>query len=79
MLLNEFLKEHRKSEKRETTIADLKAEIATLSAGLKEQAAQIHKVSAQLAAASPSHGGLEVRNPWPANGLQRSPKIAESS
>ena len=65
MLLNEFLKEHRKSEKKEATIAELKAEIATLSAGMKERAAQLQKVSAQLAAASPSHGGLEVSNPGP--------------
>ena len=48
MLLNEFLKEHRKNEKQEATIADLKAEIATLSATVKGQSAQIQKVSAQL-------------------------------
>ena len=41
MLLNEFLKEHKKTEKLETTVASL---IATV----KEQAAQIKKVSAQL-------------------------------
>jgi trimeric autotransporter adhesin len=41
MLLNEFLKEHRKTEKLEATVASL---IATV----KEQAAQIQKVSAQL-------------------------------
>jgi len=35
MLLNEFLKEHRKNEKQEATIADLKAEILTLSATVK--------------------------------------------
>jgi len=48
MLLNEFLKEHRKNEKQEATIAFLKAEIATLSAIVKEQVSQIEKVSAQL-------------------------------
>jgi hypothetical protein len=32
-------------------------------AQLKEQAAQIQKVSAQLAAASPSGGGLEASKP----------------
>jgi hypothetical protein len=48
MLLNEFLKEHRKNDKQETTIAELRAEIATLAATVKEQAAQIQKVSAQL-------------------------------
>jgi hypothetical protein len=53
MLLNEFLKEHRKNEKQEATIADLKAEIATLSATVKQQAAQIQKVSDQLERANP--------------------------
>ena len=53
MLLNEFLKEHKKTQKLETTVASL---IATV----KEQAMQIQKVSAQLAAASPSRGGLEA-------------------
>jgi hypothetical protein len=50
MLLNEFLKEHRKVE-------DLKKEfqatVAQLNARLKEQAAQIQKVSAQLEASKP--------------------------
>jgi septal ring factor EnvC (AmiA/AmiB activator) len=50
MLLNEFLKEHRKNEKQEATIAELKTEIASLSATVKEQAVQIQKVSAQLEA-----------------------------
>jgi len=58
MLLNEFLKEHKKTEKLEATVAGL---IATV----KEQAAQIQKVSAQLAAASPSGGGLEASKPAP--------------
>jgi hypothetical protein len=42
------------------TIAELKKQVATLTATVKEQGAQIQKVSAQLAAASPSRGGLEV-------------------
>jgi cell division protein FtsB len=33
MLLNEFLKEHRKNERQEATIADLKAEIDSLCDG----------------------------------------------
>jgi hypothetical protein len=41
MLLNEFLKEHRKTEKLEATVASL---VGTV----REQAAQIQKVSAQL-------------------------------
>jgi hypothetical protein len=36
-----------------------------VTARLNEQAAQIQKVSAQLAAASPSHGGLEASKPAP--------------
>jgi hypothetical protein len=53
MLLNEFLKEHRKNQKQETTIAELKSEIAILSATVKEQASQIQKVSAQLELSKP--------------------------
>jgi len=47
MLLNEFLKAHKKTEKLEATVASL---IATV----KEQAAQIQKVSAQLEASKPA-------------------------
>ena len=57
-VLNEFRKEHRKVEELETTVAGLAATV-------KEQAAQIQKVSAQLAAASPSGGGLEARKRAP--------------
>jgi len=55
VLLNEFLKEHRKVEEQQTTIAQLKSadarqekEIAALTELVKEQAAQIRKVSAQV-------------------------------
>jgi hypothetical protein len=48
MLLNEFLKEHRKVEQLEATAAQQAKEINTLRSTLKEQAAQIQKVSAQL-------------------------------
>jgi hypothetical protein len=41
MLLNEFLKEHR-------TVQELRSEIAVLTATVKEQAAEIQKVSAKL-------------------------------
>jgi hypothetical protein len=62
MLLNEFLKEHKKVEEQQTTIRQLKkdldAAIAQLTARLDEQATQIQKASAQLAAASPSGAGL---------------------
>ena len=47
MLLNKFLKEHTKTEKLEATVASL---IATV----KEQAAQIQKVSAELEASKPA-------------------------
>jgi hypothetical protein len=60
MLLNEFLKEHRKNEEQEKTIAELKSGMTALAATVKEQASQIQKVSAQLATASPSRGGLEA-------------------
>jgi hypothetical protein len=48
MLLNEFLKGHRRNEQQETMIAELKREIASLTATIKEQAAQIQKVSTQV-------------------------------
>jgi hypothetical protein len=47
MLLNEFLKEHR-------TVQELKKEIAALTATVKEQAAQIQKVSAQIELSKPT-------------------------
>jgi len=58
MLLNEFLKEHRKVEALEATVAvqqkGFESQIAALTATLKAQAAQIQKVSDQLRAqASP--------------------------
>ena len=55
MLLNEFLKEHRKVEEQgrklqdqESAIAQQQKEIKALTASLKEQASQIQKVSDQL-------------------------------
>ncbi|PYJ00700.1 MAG: hypothetical protein DMF00_07080 [Verrucomicrobia bacterium] len=47
MLLNEFLKEHR-------TVQELKKEIAALTATVKEQAAQIQKVSRQVGLSKPA-------------------------
>jgi hypothetical protein len=52
MLLNEFLKEHGRVEK-------LEAALDAVNARLKEQDSKVQKVSAQLAAASPSRGGVE--------------------
>ena len=54
MLLNEFLKAHRKNEEQEKTIAELKSGMVALAATVKEQAAQIQKVSAQLEASKPA-------------------------
>ena len=58
MLLNEFLKEHRKVEALkkdfQATIAQQQKEIQALTASLKEQASQIQKVSAQLALREPA-------------------------
>ncbi len=55
MLLNEFLKEHRTVQelkstaaKQEATITQLKDGMKVLTASVKEQAAQIQKVSAQV-------------------------------
>lgn len=48
MLLNEFLKEHKKVEEQQTSITELKSTVALQQKQLKEQAAQIQKVSAQL-------------------------------
>ena len=48
MLLNEFLKEHRKVEQQQTTIAELKKELGIVLASVKEQNSKIQRVSAQL-------------------------------
>jgi hypothetical protein len=61
MLLNEFLKEHRRVEQQgrkvqeqEATIAELKSGMKTLAARVNEQASQLQKVSAQIDVATPS-------------------------
>jgi Chaperone of endosialidase len=58
MLLNEFLKEHRKIEDLkndfQAAVAQQRKEIAALVAMVKEQASQIQKVSAQLEASKPA-------------------------
>ena len=48
MLLNEFLKEHKRVKEQEVTISDLKKDLGVLTAQLKEQGAEIQKVSAQV-------------------------------
>jgi uncharacterized coiled-coil protein SlyX len=68
MLLNEFLKEHKKVEEQQTNITNLNSKVAdqaaiiaqqqkgmeALTAQLKEQATQIQKVSAQLELRAPA-------------------------
>ena len=54
MLLNEFLKEHKKVQSLETTVALQAKGMEVLTAQLKEQAAQIQKVSAQLEVNKPA-------------------------
>ncbi len=65
MLLNEFLKEHRKVEalqasfaqqqkESQSIAAQQQKEIQALTASLKEQAAQIQKVSAQVELSKPA-------------------------
>jgi septal ring factor EnvC (AmiA/AmiB activator) len=68
MLLNEFLKEHKKVEeqqatieqlksngaKQEATISELRKDMGVLTAQVKEQAAQIQKVSAQIEVSKPA-------------------------
>ena len=48
MLLNEFLKEHRKVEEQQVAITELKKEMESLVAHLKEHDSKIQRVSAQL-------------------------------
>ena len=61
MLLNEFLKEHRKNEEQQATIAQLKSTYAKQEATIAKQQKQIEaltaglqKVSAQLEASKPA-------------------------
>src|SRR6266478_3909396 len=49
MLLNEFLKEHKKVEQLKSIVAQQGEDMGVITAQLKAQAAQIHNVSAQLA------------------------------
>jgi hypothetical protein len=60
MLLNEFLKDHRKNEEQGRDIQEQKATIALQQKQIDALTAGLQKVSAQLAAASPSLGGLEA-------------------
>ena len=48
MLLNEFLKEHKKNEVQAKTIAELKSTIAQQERAIEQLATQMQKVSAQI-------------------------------
>jgi Chaperone of endosialidase len=54
MLLNEFLKEHRKGQEQAATISQLKAELAQQQKEIKALSAQIQKVSAQIELSKPA-------------------------
>ena len=54
MLLNEFLKEHRKMEEQAQINQELEAIVVQLQSALKAQAAQIQKVSDQLHTQAPA-------------------------
>jgi hypothetical protein len=53
MLLNEFLKAHKTIQDQNATIVELKSELASVIATVKEQAAQIQKVNARIDANEP--------------------------
>jgi uncharacterized coiled-coil protein SlyX len=61
MLLNEFLKEHREVAELKSTVAEQRKGMEAMAAQLKEQAAQIQKVSTQLEASKPAP--QVVKNP----------------
>jgi hypothetical protein len=54
MLLNEFLKEHRKGQEQDVTISQLKVELAHQQKEIKALSAQIQKVSAQIEVSKPA-------------------------
>ena len=63
MLLNEFLKQHRKNEEQGRDIQEQKAIIARQQKQIDALTGGLQKVSAQLAAASLSRDGLEASQP----------------
>jgi hypothetical protein len=65
MLLNEFLKEHRKVEEQDCKLQEQGATIAGQQKQIEALTEGLQKVTAQLAAASPSGGGLEASKPVP--------------
>ena len=62
MLLNEFLKEHRKGQKQDATISQLKTELTQQQKEIEALSAQIQKVSDQLELSKPAPQAV-VNNP----------------
>jgi hypothetical protein len=62
MLLNEFLKEHRKVESQDKRVQELETTVGQLKSALKEQASQIQKVNEELEV-SKAASQLVVNNP----------------
>ena len=54
MLLNEFLKEHKKVEELQATVAKQRKEMETVISRLRDQEAKIQKVSARLEVMTPT-------------------------
>ena len=54
MLLNEFLKAHKKMEAQEGAIAELKSTVAQQQMGMEALTAQVQKVSAQIQVSKPA-------------------------
>jgi Chaperone of endosialidase len=71
MLLNEFLKEHRKIEEQGRRTEERGRTIAQQEAEIRALASQLQKVSDELAAASPSRGGLDS--------IKSAPRVVASS
>jgi hypothetical protein len=65
MLLNEFLKEHKKVQEQEATITQLKKEMEIVVARLKEQDSKIQKVSDQVELSKFATGRIRRGGPAP--------------
>ncbi|HEY3661211.1 MAG TPA: hypothetical protein VGK91_08305 [Candidatus Udaeobacter sp.] len=48
MLLNEFLKEHKRVEEQQATISELKSEMTALTVTVQEQASELQQVKTQM-------------------------------
>ena len=65
MLLNEFLKEHRKNEQQESKIEEQEAKIARQEKQIEALTAGLQKVSAQLEASKFATGRIRRGGPAP--------------